>query len=263
MALKGDLADVGLLSVLRMLSDDGASGRLSLTRESDSGDVFMASGNMVHVSCGSETGREALFRLVTWSSGSFEFHPDVAPPERTISDDAQQIILEASTKVQEWGQIKEIVPSNDAVFRISPKAGSEAVTLDPGQWAVLAQVDGRRSVADIAKSSGQGEFEVARTIYSLHLAGAVDITSEAASSPVVEIVDPKFFDTLSAEFCKTVGPLGPVILDENIEALGHTREGFPRERLADLVERLSREISTEEKSTEFQRVMLDALRSLE
>jgi hypothetical protein len=71
-----------------------------------------------------------------------------------------------------------------------------------------------------------------------------------------------FFGRLNGEFTEVMGPMGPLIIDEEIEALGETQESFPREKVAALVERVSAEIDDEQKRLRFQQIMLEMLKGL-
>ena len=53
-----------------------------------------------------------------------------------------------------------------------------------------------------------------------------------------------------------------MIIDDEIAALGETRESFPRHKVAELVERVSADIGDENKRLRFQQIMLDMLKRL-
>jgi hypothetical protein len=57
-----------------------------------------------------------------------------------------------------------------------------------------------------------------------------------------------------------MGPIGPVIIDDEIKMLGEDRNAFPREKAAELVERVSLEISNSDKRAQFQKQMVLVLR---
>ena len=73
-------------------------------------------------------------------------------------------------------EIAESVPSTQAVFRPRRRLadGVEAVTVDRGDWAVLAVLDGRRSVAQTIAATGRGSFEVCSALHRLHQAGVIE-----------------------------------------------------------------------------------------
>ena len=81
-------------------------------------------------------------------------------------------------------------------------------------------------------------------------------------APHPPAINSDFFSRLNGEFTEVMGPLGRLIIDHEIAALGKTRESFPRDRLSELVERVSAKIEGEDKRARFQQIMLDVLRGL-
>lgn len=57
-----------------------------------------------------------------------------------------------------------------------------------------------------------------------------------------------------------MGPVGPVIIDDEIKLLGEDRNAFPQDKAAELVERISLEISDSAKRAQFQKQMVAVLR---
>lgn len=83
---------------------------------------------------------------------------------------------------------------------------------------------------------------------------------EAPAASTTDRINRDFFARLNREFTGVMGPLGPVIIEDEIAALGETPESFPRDKLAELVERVSTRIEGEDKRARFQQIMLDILR---
>jgi hypothetical protein len=57
-----------------------------------------------------------------------------------------------------------------------------------------------------------------------------------------------------------MGPIGPVIVEDEIRLLGEDRNAFPQDKTAELVERISLEIADNKKRAEFQKQMVAHLR---
>jgi len=259
--LRGNLAQLPLLDILKLLSSGGQTGQLDLSDGANTGEIYLQDGNLVHAVTGAQVGEAAIYALMGWLQGDFTFLPDVAVPEDSVTTATEQLLLEAARWVEEWGDIKRIIPSNDIVFKFSPTGSAGAVSLQPDEWSVLAQVNGARSVAEIADVLDRDEFAVAKVLYGLATAGLLE-EGEKPEAPPRATINGDFFGRLNGEFVEVMGPLGPVIVDDEIAALGETRESFPRDKVAALVERVSAEISDEEKRVRFQRIMLDMLSSL-
>jgi hypothetical protein len=249
------------LDILKLLSSGGQTGRLDLSDGANTGEIYLRDGNLVHAVTGAQMGEAAFYTLMGWLQGDFNFVPNVAAPEDSVTTATEQLLLEGARQVEEWGDIKKVIPSTDVVFKLSPTGSAGAVSLQPDEWQVLAQVNGTRSVAKIATNLGRDEFTVAKVLYGLATAGLLEV-GEKPEAPPRPTINGGFFARLNDEFTEVMGPLGPVIIDDEIAALAETRESFPRDKVAELVERVSTEIGDEDKRVRFQQIMLEMLRSL-
>jgi len=257
--LKGNLAQLSLLDILRMLSFGRRSGRLDIRQGGKTGEIYLERGNIVHAVTGTQLGEKGVYTLMGWLEGDFSFTPDVNVPDHSINTTTEQLMLEASRQAEQWEDIKDVLSSTDAVFNISPSGSTSTVSLKPIEWQVLAQVNGERSVVEIGEILELHEFEVAKIIYSLTTAGLLhEVTGTRPSFR--EIVDESFFVQLNEIFTEVMGPLGPVIIEDEIRLLGEDRAAFPQDRAAELVERISLEISDSAKRAKFQKEMVSVLR---
>jgi hypothetical protein len=88
------------------------------------------------------------------------------------------------------------------------------------------------------------------------------IEGEKPAAPPRATVNGTFFANLSDEVLEILGPLGPMVIEEVVDALGETLDSFPRDKVARLVEQVSAEIDDEDKQQHFQQIMLDMLKNL-
>jgi len=257
--LRGSLTQLPLLDIIKMLSSGNRTGRLDIRQGSKTGEIYLQDGNLIHAVTGPQIGEKGLFTLLGWLEGDFSFSPNIDAPEHSISLSTEQMLLEAARQAEQWEDIKEVISSTDVVFSISPSGSTDTVSLKPIEWQVLAQVNGARSVVEISEILGLHEFEVARIIFSLTIAGLLHEVTDAAFKNR-EIVDDEFFTQLTSIFTEVMGPIGPVIIDDEIRLLGEDRGAFPQEKAAELVERISLEIADGEKRAQFQKQMVAVLR---
>jgi hypothetical protein len=257
--LKGNLAQLSLLDILKMLSSGNRSGRLDMHQGSKSGEIYLQHGSLVHAVTGAQIGEKGVYTLLGWLEGDFSFTPDIEAPEQSVSLPTEQILLEAARQAEQWEDIKEVISSTEAVFNISPSGSTNTVSLKPIEWQILAQVNGQRSVIEIAEILELHEFEVAKIIFSLTTAGLLHELKDAKSM-YREVVDDLFFDQLTSIFTEVIGPIGPVIIDDEIRLLGEDRAAFPQDKAAELVERISLEIADSAKRAQFQKQMVAVLR---
>lgn len=92
--LVGNLETMDLPEILQFLALGQKSARIALTTSDGEGDVWMASGNIVHASCGMLTGQRALSVMLGWCDGRFRINHGVAAPARTIEGDTMSVLLD-------------------------------------------------------------------------------------------------------------------------------------------------------------------------
>jgi len=148
--LTGNLAQLSLVDILKLLSSGRQTGRLDLTAGPNSGEIYLQDGIIVHAVSGVQVGEDAIYTLMGWLEGDFNFVAGAAPSEQSVTIPTEQLMLEGVRRAEEWGDIKSMIPSTGVIFRLSPSGSAGAVSLQPEEWQVLAQVNGARDVAEIA-----------------------------------------------------------------------------------------------------------------
>ena len=126
---------------------------------------------------------------------------------------------------------------------------------------MLTQINGVRTVAEIAKNLSLSEAAVIGIVDMLFKSRILEVAPGSAPPPTAS-VDAQFFAEITRELARAMGPLASMIIEDEITALGENMDDFPRDRLADLVERVSEAIKDNSKRVNFQRLMLDAIRKL-
>ena len=119
---------------------------------------------------------EAVYHLFTWSEGVFRFEAERTPPTGVtlVKLPAENLLLEAARRMDEWSLIAQKIPSLDLVFQsVGSPAGSPPVGLSLEQQHLLPLLDGRHSLQEIADRSGRNEFEVGKAVFELLEAGVV------------------------------------------------------------------------------------------
>jgi hypothetical protein len=259
--LTGSLAQLPLIDLLKMLAAGSQSGRLELSSGLDLGDIYLHRGQVVHAEAAGDWGEPAFARLITWPNGQFRFIPGEEAPERSISRPLDQLLAEAARVASEREAIRRVVPSMDIVPRLARRAPAPTITIEASDWEVIALLDGSRTAAGLAGALGVDDFEAMRRIYRLKLAGLVEFEKAQQLAPAARaLAGPQFFQALTTAVAAAVGPLAEIIIDDCLDALGHTRQDLPRDAIARLAEAISNEITDPEKRLKFQQTMLAMLR---
>ncbi len=124
---------------------------------------------------------EAVYGLFGWPEGEFRFEqnqrPDRDAPIIPTPISVDHLIMEGVRRIDEWGRIKDRIPSTDMVVRFIDQPGerSKNVKLAAEEWRVFARINGRDTLAEIAKKTNLSEFDVCRVVYGFLTAGLVDV----------------------------------------------------------------------------------------
>lgn len=108
MGVKGRLKDMGLVDIIQIFNAERRTVAVHLGSELGYGRVYVKGGKIIHAAYREFTGQDALYQLLAWKDGEFEVEPDALPPESTINEPAESIILEGLRRLDEArGKTKE------------------------------------------------------------------------------------------------------------------------------------------------------------
>jgi len=190
MSFQGSLTDLPLADIVQLVAVSGKTGMFSLSRASESGAVYLSSGQIVHARLGEVEGEDAVYSLALWTSGSFQFSPGVESDKQTITRSNTNLLMEAARRSDEWKILSKKIPSTEAVPRLmASDRHSGPITLTPQEWAVITRCDGRATIEGIARALKRSAFEVAKTLFGLVTAELVEI-GKPAPAPTGRSVAP-------------------------------------------------------------------------
>ena len=177
--------------------------------------------------------RDAVFNLLRWTDGVFDFDPNQVFPEEDIglSMSTEDLIMEGSRRLDEWYQIEKKVPALDAVFTVIKVPGGDTpdINLTSEEWLALYHVDGKNTVADIVEKSGQSAMTTCKAIYGLVTTGFISpVGAEAGRPPVPALGDLEQEVGLEEELKEIVGGAGAEQVEEMVV-------GAAEDELADIV----------------------------
>ncbi len=251
----GDLSQVKLFDILKPLLMGKKTGKLSF-KGKENGEMYLEIGNIVHAKTPNSFGEYGFIAIMGWKTGRITFEPDEPPPERTISIPSEQLFLNWSSKKMEWERIREVIPSNNAVFRLCLQRDGEDKNISADQWNVLALSNGMRNVSEVASTLNLDEFKVIKTIYQLVRAGLMEQADE--QKPVKKkLIREKIFSVIENELRKVMGPVSPFVIDDKLVEFGEKRDSFPQDKLLSFVEALGEEIPQDEKRIEFKKAVME------
>jgi len=140
-------------------------------------------------------------------------------------------------------------------YRRVNRKGMGEVTLDGGMLSVLMELDGSRTVAEVAGQLSLGSGAARGVISRLLKLNLIEPVEETVS-----VLDEDFFDYLRVQLTSAIGPLAEILIEDAADDLGHSPSRFPSYGAAELVDLLSREIRREDKRTVFKQKMVNKIK---
>lgn len=123
---------------------------------------------------------EIVYGLFQWNNGFFEFlEGKIESREKiTLSVSTPKIVMEGIRRLDEWNKFATRISGPDVVVEAvpgkSPGLGRDQ-DATPEERRILTLVDGSRTLEEICRRSGQGEFETYAAIFEALQAGEVRI----------------------------------------------------------------------------------------
>jgi len=127
---------------------------------------------------------EVLYHLTLVESGSFNYtrSPDRPGFDAVDSFSVDDLLRLVDIRIEEWRQIREVVPSNETFYQLVSDIpdGRGELTLSAPRWRLLAAVGGGASVTDVAVALDLPEFHAAGKVADLVEDGLLEPAGEAA-----------------------------------------------------------------------------------
>ena len=164
--VEGKLSQVTIMDLLQLFQMNDKSGVVRITREgiSKADTVALRDGNIVDASIGLAdgshvVGEKALYRILTWKEGRFEFAPGEVP-EGCISKPTRVLLLEGMRQIDEWQQRRRELPALDTHLKLALDRAQILSQVHPRVGRVVDAVEAYGRVGDIVDHCSLTDFEV-------------------------------------------------------------------------------------------------------
>ncbi|MFZ5916722.1 MAG: DUF4388 domain-containing protein [Chloroflexota bacterium] len=139
---------------------------------------------------------DIVYRMFTWSDGTFLFEADALPADDkiTVTIDLDNVIMEGSRRIKEWERLQDELPDLDMALRFTdnPSARLRNISLSVEEWRVISFINPRNTIRQIAQSNNMTDFQIRKVVYGMLQAG------------LVELVRPEGRETRSADADRTI-----------------------------------------------------------
>lgn len=149
----------------------------------------------------------------------------------------------------------DIVTGNisDLIFRSIPAKNMGEVSVDSSMLNVRMECDGKKTLGIISQITGISMVDIRPVIVRLL---DLKLIEEVLKQATARTVDMAFFEFLKHNLSQAIGPIAEVLIEDEIADMGYGLNNFPPQRVAELVDIISKEIQREEKRADFKRNMV-------
>ena len=123
----------------------------------------------------SEHCTEAVGEMLGWTSGEFAvWVGSQDPADIGVRLDVDDLVVAARERAQEWHDLRAALPESDSVLALVPDV-AQAPVVDLDDWAVLARVDGRRTLTEVLAAMGASPLAAGNRLVQLLDRGLVAV----------------------------------------------------------------------------------------
>ena len=263
-SISGNLRDLKLIDLLVLLcTKKDQWGKLVFSNNDEKAEIYIEGGKILHAGFQSMEGVDALYSLLTWKEGDFEFKHNVKPEKITINANTKQLLTDCLNKRKELTVIQELITDPNEIFKLSGRSTSGRISMSTEDLSIISYLDGTKNVKTIEKLSGKNRFTLYKTLYRFL---SFDVITKVAEEEVKEEVkkeEKKEVEEKEKEIPESAGPvaskevikkianylkssLGPsggVILETCIEDIGYDEDNLPLNKMEELIKSLAKKVS--------------------
>ena len=129
-------------------------------------------------------------------------------------------------------------------------------SLDGQKLLVLMELDGKATLGALAAKTGLTMGAIREVIADLSKLGLIEKVEKK-----IFPVDNDFFRNLLDELALAIGPIASVLIEDEVQDLGHDVKSFPSFLATELVDRLAGEIRREDKKATFIKNMVSVIQA--
>lgn len=178
--IEGNLAQMSLVDILQVFGMNKKSGVLVVRREEsfEEGMIFLRDGKILNATTGGAAGEKAVYRLLTWDSGKFEYIPKDFNPEALIGKPTDSLLMEGMRQLDEWKRMEGEFPPMDTTISLKIDPSRIPKNLRPLTKEVISLLSYYKNVRGILDYSSYPDYEVMMTINTLASKGVLDLSAD-------------------------------------------------------------------------------------
>lgn len=180
--IEGRLAHMPLADLLQFLHLNRKEGELKVSSSGRTGSIVIKDGNIFNATLDGAEREKALFRMLQWTDGAFEFTPRPVDAARRLRGSTGSILMEGMRQLDEYRKRKDELPGADAVLRLKADPALIPKGLTPIIYEIVQLAGTFQRVSDVVERCQWPDYEALRTISSLAAKGVLEVERSGADA---------------------------------------------------------------------------------
>jgi pSer/pThr/pTyr-binding forkhead associated (FHA) protein len=171
--MTGDLSSMGLSDLLQNLNQNKKTGILSLSTGSMSGKIYIRGGALLGAESEKAVGLKAMYRMLTWKNGDFEFQPmeqdakELKIVQSPIDESVESILMEGFRQYDELRKIQKVLPQMDDELELENQLEVPISKLHPKVLDVVQLIINYKKMKSVLDLSSLSDLETSKIVFYL------------------------------------------------------------------------------------------------
>ncbi|MFQ5735448.1 MAG: DUF4388 domain-containing protein [Thermodesulfobacteriota bacterium] len=165
--IEGRLSHMSLPDIIQFLFMNKKEGELRITTPRRSGSVYVKDGEIYNAYTGGVEKEKALYRLLLWTEGKFEFIPMPVTVARKVRASVSNLLMEGMRQADEFKKNIAQFPGRKSILRLAPGTPALPRGLSPVVYDVVQLAATYPKVEDLVEHCSHPDFIVYKTMAAL------------------------------------------------------------------------------------------------
>jgi CheY-like chemotaxis protein len=186
-SVAGTLTEIALVDLLQIFKMNRKNGVLSVRSDNQTGSILIKEGGVIDAKLGRITGEKAIYRLITWPRGTFEFKPAIIEGSVKIQQPTENLVMEGLRQMDELNRMKDRLLPRKSLITLRKTLTGDASQLKPITREILHLLEFFHRVEDILDNSSYPDLEVHLALLSLKDHEVIELSAERESAATVAV----------------------------------------------------------------------------
>lgn len=174
--LRGNLEQMGMPELIQTLAMNKKTGGLKIINQANIGKMYFQGGDIIQAALGKYKSEEAVYRMLTWEEGYFEFDSKDRAEKPTITTTTTSLLMEGFNQRDEYLKYKEAMPPFTSVLKLKESQQPEEMKAASQKVALL--IDGKRTLHEILAMSPINYLLTVKLLYTFFKKGVVEVVEQ-------------------------------------------------------------------------------------